>query len=121
MLTAEKKKYTVDDYMMLDEGAPFQLIKYDLVRSPSPLPEHQIISGRLFSVFSNFLIQSNNNGIVLYAPVDVCFNEGNVVQPDLLYISAERKQELIKDRIEGGPDLVIEILSPSNAYYDLRQ
>ena len=121
MLTAEKKKYTIDDYLLLGEGAPFQIINYDLVRSPSPLPEHQIISGRLFSVFSNFLIQSNNNGIILYAPIDVCFNEGNVVQPDLLYISAERKQELVKDRIEGAPDLVIEILSPSNAYYDLRQ
>jgi len=28
---------------------------------------------------------------------------------------------LIKDRIAGAPDLIIEILSPSNAYYDLRQ
>jgi len=43
MLTAEKKKYTVDDYMMLDEGAPFQLINYDLVRSSSPTPVHQAI------------------------------------------------------------------------------
>src|SRR5476651_1829455 len=39
----------------------------------------------------------------------------------MLYISEERKSELIKDRIEGAPDLIIEILSPSNAYYDLRQ
>jgi Uma2 family endonuclease len=120
MLTAEKKKYTVDDYMMLEEGAPFQLINYDLIMSPAPIPEHQIISGRLFNTISFFLMQSNNYGIAMYAPVDVCFDEGNVVQPDLLYIPDSRK-EIIQKRIEGAPDLIIEILSPSNAYYDLRQ
>ena len=53
--------------------------------------------------------------------MDVKFDDGNVLQPDVLYISEQRKDEIIKDRIEGAPDLVIEILSPSNAYYDLRQ
>jgi Uma2 family endonuclease len=53
--------------------------------------------------------------------MDVKFDEGNVLQPDVLYISAERKEDIVKERIEGAPDLVVEILSPSNAYYDLRQ
>ena len=57
----------------------------------------------------------------LFAPLDVALDEENIYQPDLLYISEERKIELIKDRIEGAPDLIIEILSPSTAYYDLRQ
>jgi Uma2 family endonuclease len=52
--------------------------------------------------------------------MDVKLDEGNVLQPDILYITEERK-DIIKDRVEGAPDLVIEILSPSNAYYDLRQ
>ena len=121
MLTAEKKKYTVDDYLLLEEGAPFQLINYDLVMSPSPTPAHQTISLRISSLILHFLDKTNNLGIVLPAPLDVKFDDGNVLQPDVLYISAERKQELVKDRIEGAPDLVIEILSPSNAYYDLRQ
>jgi hypothetical protein len=44
MLTAEKKKkYTIEDYDLLEEGAPFQLINNDLVRSPSPLAIHQQI------------------------------------------------------------------------------
>jgi Uma2 family endonuclease len=57
----------------------------------------------------------------MHAPMDVKFDDGNVLQPDILYISAERKLDLIKSRVEGAPDMVIEILSPSNAYYDLRQ
>lgn len=121
MLTAEKKKYTVDDYMMLHEGAPFQLINFELVMSPSPTPFHQSICLRLSAIFLNYLDSTGNGGIVLPAPMDVKFDDGNVLQPDVLYISAERKSELVKERIEGAPDLVIEILSPSNAYYDLRQ
>jgi Uma2 family endonuclease len=42
--------------------------------------------------------------------MDVKFDEGNVLQPDILYISKERKSEIIKDRVEGAPDLIIEIL-----------
>lgn len=121
MLTAEKKKYTVEDYMMLEEGAPFQLINYDLIMSPSPTASHQSICLRISAIFLMFLDSTNNKGIVLPAPMDVKFDDGNVLQPDVLYISADRKDELVKERIEGAPDLVIEILSPSNAYYDLRQ
>lgn len=122
MVTAEKKKkYTVADYMMLEEGAPFQLINYDLIMSPSPIPIHQAVSMRLIQAISNFLDSKNDNGFLVSAPMDVKFDEGNVLQPDVLYITEERKAEIIKDFIIGAPDLVIEILSPSNAYYDLRQ
>lgn len=121
MLTAEKKnKYTVDDYLLLEEGAPFQLINYDLIMSPSPLLAHQLISAKFFYYLYAFLEGANNNGLVVSAPMDVKFDDGNVYQPDLIYISPERIAEIAKDRIEGAPDLVVEILSPSNAYYDLR-
>jgi len=121
MLTAEKKKkYTVEDYMMLEDGAPFQLINYDLVISPSPIPLHQQIVFVLSEFIVLYNIKIGRKGQWMYAPADVKFDEGNVLQPDILYISEERKSELIKDRIEGAPDLIIEILSPSNAYYDLR-
>ncbi|MFI5138262.1 MAG: Uma2 family endonuclease, partial [Sphingobacteriales bacterium] len=122
MLTVEKKKkYTADDYMMLEEGAPFQLINYDLIMSPSPIPLHQVISRRIVSAISYFLGDKIDDGFLVYAPMDVKLDEGNVLQPDILYVMAERKAQIVKERIEGAPDLVVEILSPSNAYYDLRQ
>lgn len=121
MLTADKKKkYTVDDYLLLEEGAPFQLINYDLIMSPSPSALHKLISGKIYLAILLFLEKSANNGILMYAPIDVHFDDGNVLQPDLVYISEERK-DIIKTFVEDAPDLVIEILSPSNAYYDLRQ
>ena len=63
----------------------------------------------------------DSGGLCLYSPIDVVLDDENIFQPDLIYISAERKKELFHDRILGAPDLIIEILSPSTAYYDLKQ
>ena len=121
MLTIEKKKkYTVNDYMLLDEGAPFQLINYDLIMSPSPLAVHQQIHFQLSGIIFLYHAAHGRKGQWMYAPMDVKFDDGNILQPDALYIAEERKG-IIKERVDGAPDLVIEILSPSNAYYDLRQ
>ena len=122
MLAVEKKKkYTADDYMMLEEGAPFQLVENDLIMSPSPSLAHQLILGEFYEIIKAFIKGSNNQGLIVLSPMDVRFDNDNIFQPDLIYISNEKKQEIVKDIIEGAPDLVIEILSPSNAYYDLRQ
>ncbi|MBS1525438.1 MAG: Uma2 family endonuclease [Bacteroidetes bacterium] len=120
MLTAEKKKYTVDDYMMLEEGAPFQLVENELIMSPSPNAIHQAIVARLSQMILNFLDDKQNNGYIAVS-MDVVLDESNVFQPDVLFVSPERAVEIVKDRVEGAPDLAIEILSPSNAYYDLRK
>ena len=121
MLAAEKKKYTIKDYQLMDEGSPFQLINADLVMSPTPTSFHQILAARIFKLIDSYLEQSNSGGICLFAPLDVQLDEENIFQPDLLYIAESRKAELIKDHIYGAPDLIVEILSPSTAYYDLRQ
>lgn len=121
MLTVEKKKkYTADDYMMLEEGAPFQLINYDLIMSPSPLVIHQQILFNLSEIIIIYHTTHGRKGQWMYSAMDVKFDEGNILQPDVLYITEERRG-IIKDRVEGAPDIVFEILSPSNAYYDLRQ
>lgn len=122
MLIAEKKKkYTIDDYLLLEEGAPFQLIQNELIMSPSPNPIHQLLSVRLTQMMLNYLDNIDDKGFLVAAPMDVYLDEDNAFQPDVLYISEARKADLIKHRVHGAPDLVIEILSPSNAYYDLRQ
>jgi hypothetical protein len=55
LITDKKKKYTIDDYSLLEEGAPFQLINYDLIRSPSPIAIHQVISAKVLQALLNFL------------------------------------------------------------------
>jgi Uma2 family endonuclease len=121
MLTAEKKKFTKEDYQSLDDGAAFQLINADLILSPSPIADHKKILLNLVIQIKSYMAQCNDRGELLIAPLDVHFDEENIFQPDLFYIKEDRKVELIQDFIYGAPDLIIEILSPATAYYDLRQ
>jgi Uma2 family endonuclease len=57
---------------------------------------------------------------VYYSPFDVFFDEQNILQPDIVYISKEKSELLKDDGIHGAPDLIIEILSPSSGYYDTK-
>jgi len=114
MLTLQKQ--TVADYMQLPEGAKFQLIKGEIIEMPSPTDTHQKILAIIFLKLGIFLLK-NNVGIARFAPLDVHLDDENVFQPDMLFIANENKH-IIKDRIYGAPDMVMEVLLPSTAYYD---
>ncbi len=118
-LLQEKRIYTYADYEKLPEGAPYQLIGGYLVKEPSPVPYHQILSRRIEFELVKF-VEERDLGEVLNAPMDVYLSDTEVYQPDILFISKERMNIIGKKKIEAAPDLVIEILSPSSAYYDLR-
>ena len=118
MPLTEPKFATIADYEQLPEGAPYQLINGELIMSPSPTFFHQRISARILQKLAYF-IQSNDLGTIATAPLDVTFSEFDVFQPDILFIRKERLHLIKSERVDIAPDLVIEILSPSNAYYDL--
>lgn len=88
--------------------------------TPAPSIYHQIISGRLEFQLRSF-VAGQNLGLILDAPVDVCLGEAETYQPDILFIAKERMEIVEPARINGAPDLVVEILSPATAYYDLRK
>ena len=115
-----KGSYTYEDYSKLPEGAPYQLIGGKLVMTPSPIPYHQELSRELGFKLLTF-VKENDVGHVYHAPLDVYFSETDVYQPDILFIHKNREKIIGKTKIEGSPDIVIEILSPSTAYYDLRK
>jgi len=117
---AAKKTYTYEDYRKLPEGAPYQLIGGMLIMTPAPSTHHQIISMKLEVKLASFVME-RDLGLVLDAPLDVYFEESETYQPDLVFIARERLSIIEPDKINGAPDLVIEILSPGTAYYDLRK
>jgi Uma2 family endonuclease len=57
-------------------------------------------------------------GQVLFAPVDVRFSDRDQVQPDLLFIRGERLDIYQGHTVQGAPDLVVEIVSPSDRSFD---
>ncbi|MCL6448985.1 MAG: Uma2 family endonuclease [Armatimonadetes bacterium] len=120
LVIPQKEVYTYADYALLPEGAPYQLIGGKLVMTPAPSTFHQIISMRLEAKFVNFVTEKDL-GIILDAPIDVYFEEKETYQPDIIFIAKNRLQIIEKARINGAPDLVVEILSPSTGYYDLKK
>jgi len=100
--------YRAADYWQLPEGEPVELIEGRLVVSPSPNLRHQIIAGLLFDQLLD--IARKWGGLAVNSPIDVVLSDDTVLQPDVVYI-AKSRLAIARDRIEGPPDLVVEIIS----------
>lgn len=117
------EKYTYADYLAWDDDKRWEIIEGEpILMSPAPNRIHQKISAELLRQFANFL--QGKKCQVYAAPFDVRFPSGNeiddkietVVQPDLSVICDRKKLDHAGCR--GAPDLIIEILSISNAKHD---
>lgn len=113
----ERDDFTVEDYMLLPEGAPFELLNGKLHYMPSPFRKHQIVAGNL-TAYLIFHVKKNKIGQVLPAPMDVHFGEKNVVQPDIIFVSKARKK-ILQDYVKGAPDFLVEILSSGTRKKDI--
>ncbi len=111
--------YTIGDYKSLPEGSLYQLINGELIGSPSPTPYHQKVLRNLFVHLWKH-ISEKTLGEVFFSPIDVYLEEKEAYQPDIIFISRERLDIVKEDGIYGAPDLVIEILSETTAYYDMK-
>ena len=85
--------------------------------APAPGELHQSVSAQLGWRLVQF-VSENSLGRVYQAPFDVVLSDVDVVQPDLLFVSNERDHIITPANIQGAPDLVVEILSPSTAERD---
>ena len=102
----------------LPEGTLAEVIDDVLYMSPAPTPFHQLAIGNLHLALATF-VQERKLGTVFLSPIDVYLDEDhNAVQPDLLFVSKENKLVVARDGLHGSPDLVIEVLSPTNAKHD---
>ena len=105
---------TVAEYLRTPETVlPQELIFGTLRVAEAPLPRHQRAVGHLFLALHEH-VSELTLGEVWLSPIDVILDTSRhlVVQPDLLFISNGRSH-ILTDRIRGGPDLVVEVLSPN--------
>ncbi|MBI4770112.1 MAG: Uma2 family endonuclease [Chloroflexi bacterium] len=114
-------QWTYADYQRLPEdGWRYEVIEGELLMSPAPRTVHQRISIKLSSRMMSF-VDARDLGEVYYAPVDVMLGDlATPVEPDVLFISRERLHIVGEETIDGAPDLIVEILSPSNWLADRR-
>ena len=115
MVTAVRLTY--QDYANTSEDERYELIGGELIMSESPIIVHQLNQSELGYYVKRF-VKLNDLGYVLSSATDVVLSDTDVVQPDLLFISKERTHILTYANIQGAPDLMVEILSPSTARRD---
>lgn len=107
------KTISLEDFLQIDDES-CQLVNSELYMTPAPNTQHQ----RAIRLIYDLATKKLSDGEFFFSPTDVFLDEKNVFQPDLLFISEENKGVISERGIEGAPDLVIEVLSPSNAYLD---
>jgi Uma2 family endonuclease len=112
-------RYTYDDLRRFpDDGKRRELVAGDIVVAPSPNLQHQRIVLGLAATILAYL-QRHPLGEVFVAPTDVVFASGDVVIPDVVYVSRERAAILTPGSIQGAPDWLIEVASPSTRQRDV--
>ncbi|APC09542.1 Uma2 family endonuclease [Neomoorella thermoacetica] len=115
--TDDKQKYTYDDYIRLDDDNRYEVVEGELLLTPSPGFKHQDVVRKLAGLLSAW-IEGQNLGVVITAPFDVVLARDTVLQPDIVYLARENYHRLTNACLQGAPDLVIEVISPSTIRRD---
>lgn len=100
-----------------DDGRIHEMIDGEIVVSAAPTFRHELVSQQMNSLLLDWN-RGHRAGLVLTAPTDVVLAEGQVFQPDLLYIADDNPGEVIDGRFHGAPDIVVEIISPTSRSRD---
>jgi len=115
-IVPKKEDYTFEEWLDLDDNEKIELIDGNVYMRSEPSRRHQKVSRELTTELNIFL--RGNKKCALYTdPFMVKLSKETVVHPDISVICDDNK---FNDRgCIGAPDLIIEILSPSNAGYDM--
>jgi Uma2 family endonuclease len=118
MATHSKVRFQATDiWDVPDDNYRYEVIDGGLYMTPAPSWLHQTGLGKLFIIVGAW-VYDHALGWVAPAPVGVVLDPENGVQPDMVYVSRERAQIITQRGLEGAPDLVVEVLSPSTEARD---
>ncbi len=111
-------KLTYKEYALYPaDGKRHEIIDGRHYTNAAPNPRHQAISRHIqFQLY--VAIEQQQLGEVIDAPIDVQFSDTDVVQPDIVVVLTNNRI-ITPIKIEGVPDLVIEVLSPSSRKVDV--
>jgi Uma2 family endonuclease len=110
--------YSLEDYYALPDDVRAELIDGYLIYMEAPTVQHQDIIGELFYYIRHYLKTKKGPCKVILSPVDVRLNNDNktILEPDLIIVCDPQKSD--GHRINGAPDLVVEVVSPSSRKRD---
>lgn len=94
-----------------------ELSEGELIVHPTPTFAHQAAVNELASALLSYA-KANDLGKAISAPFDVRLWEGKIRQPDVLLIRTENLSLIAGAYLDGAPDWVAEVISPSSRKID---
>ncbi len=117
MVEITRTRMTAAEFFALPETTqPMELLNGELILSPAPVPRHQAITGSTYFVLRT--LANTLGGRVYASPIDVYLDEGQVPQPDVVYLAPDSRCEVGDKRLVGPPDLVVEVFSSGSVRRD---
>ena len=100
-----------------DDGRRYELYDGEVSVVPAPLPRHQLAMLELQDHLRTYV--SGHGGLLIVSPIDIVFTETNVLQPDIVVFTAQRRHLVALDEpIRSRPDVAVEVISPSTERND---
>ncbi len=105
---------------LIDEDTKAELIDGVMIVHSPASTEHDDLSGFIRALM-RFYADAKSMGKVLGPDSLIHLGPGRKCAPDVFFVPRERMPMPLPKEFEGVPDLVLEILSPSNRRYDLHE
>lgn len=99
-----------------NDGLRRELVRGELLVTPAPRPRHQDVVLAIGVAFRAFAQAQGGHAYI--APVDVVFEQHDVLEPDVVYIAPDRLSIIGERALHGVPSLVVEVASPSTRHDD---
>ncbi len=117
-VSTNTERWTYQDMVeKLPAESRYELRNYHLLAMASPKPKHQTIVSNIYDLLKPF-VKTNAFGKIFLSPLDVVFQKGDAVQPDLIFISSLNTSIIKESHISGVPDLLVEVVSKGSVARD---
>jgi len=118
MVEQIKTRMTAVEFWQMTESTDqrFELIDGEAILMGTPTPDHQdvVLNGGVLLRE----IAKTQGGKVYVAPIEVYLDDENIPQPDVIWLAPDSRCKVTASRLEGAPDLIVEVFSPSTRQRD---
>ena len=113
------RRATAEEFWALPESMlHVEYVNGEIVMAPAATVPHQRVVRKISFVLQKF-VEEGDLGEIFFSPLDVVLPSGDVVQPDLFYLTTEEAERAMEaKRVHGAPSFLVEILSPGSIRHD---
>jgi Uma2 family endonuclease len=114
-----RRRASAEEFWSLPESVlPTEYIDGEIIMAPAPTVLHQFVKGNIYTALRTF-VQATGKGWIFDQPTDVVLPTGEVVQPDVFFLSTKQTERALRaKRVEDVPPFLLEVLSPGSVSHD---